>query len=79
MNFLDVPYLIEFFFATSTVVFLATLYVILPALLFNKRTVFKPTLITALWRKVFKNIIELINIAPQENKSNKIFLVVEND
>lgn len=58
MKILELPYLIEFFFAISTIVFVTTLYAILPALVFNKRTVFKPVLINSLWESIFKNAFD---------------------
>ena len=58
MKILEVPYIVEFFFVVSTIVFVVTLYAILPALVFNKRTLFNPLLINGLWQKVFKNVSE---------------------
>jgi len=56
MNILDFPYIIEISFIISTTVFVGTLYAILPAIIYNKRTFFKPTFINALWLKYAKNI-----------------------
>jgi len=55
MNLLELPYIVEFFFVISTIVFVVTLYAILPAIVFDKRTIFKPRLINSLWGKIFKN------------------------
>lgn len=52
MNILDTPFIIEFLFALSTLVFAVTLYAILPALIYNKPTLSKPSLINKLWRKL---------------------------
>jgi len=54
MNILDTPFIVEFFFALSTFVFVATLYAILPALIYDKRTLSKPSIILRLWRKLVK-------------------------
>jgi len=53
MNVLDFPFLAEIFFGMSLIVFCVALYVILPAFIYKKRTVFKPKLINAMWHKFF--------------------------
>lgn len=54
MNILDTPFIVEFFFILSTLVFVATLYAILPALIYDKRTLSKPSIINRLWRKLMR-------------------------
>jgi len=54
MNFLDTPFIVEFFFVLSTLVFLATLYAILPALIYNKPTLSKLSMIHKLWYKLLR-------------------------
>jgi len=54
MNASDIPFLAEIFFGISLVVFCIVMYVILPSFIYNKRTVFKPKLINAMWIKFFR-------------------------
>lgn len=56
MDILDFPFLIEILFAISLLVFLVSLYVVLPAFLHEKRTLFKPELINSLWLKTYIKI-----------------------
>ena len=53
MGTMDFPFVVEIFFGISFVVFCIAMYVILPAFMYKKRTVFKPKLINAMWNKFF--------------------------
>lgn len=72
MKILELPYIVEFFFAVSTIVFVTTLYAILPALVFNKRTFFKPVLINSLWENIFKNASDKLAILFNRHKKKEI-------
>ena len=54
MNVLDIPFLAEIFFGVSLVVFCLAIYIILPAFLYNKRTMSRPKLVKAMWNKFFR-------------------------
>lgn len=82
MNILDTPFVVEFFFGFSTVIFLLTLYTVLPALIYNKRTLAKPSMISGLWRKYINAIfIRIKNIVVLTNKKETIrtFLTVNSN
>jgi len=53
MSSIDSSILARVFFGISLIVFLITLYIILPAFLFNKRTVLRPELINAMWYRIY--------------------------
>jgi hypothetical protein len=55
MKILEIPFLVEIFFVVSTLVFLASVYAILPALIYKKRTLFKPKMINSLWQRFFES------------------------
>ena len=55
MNILDIPYVIDIFFVVSTLVFAGALYAILPAMIYDKRAVNKPSFTYALWLKYARN------------------------
>lgn len=82
MNPLELPYIVEFFFALSTIVFVVTLYAILPALVFNKRTVFKPVLINSLWETILKNTygkLEKVFVGHKKKEINNELLVIDRE
>jgi hypothetical protein len=82
MNIFNIPYLVEIFFALSTLVFVATLYAILPALVFNKRTFFKPSFINSLWYRGLKNVVQGVRSATSVNKkkqTKELFLFIKYD
>ncbi len=76
MNILDTPFIVEFFFVLSTVVFAITLYAILPALIYNKPTLSKPSMINRLWRKLLR--AGNIN-ASKKKELTKILLINHRD
>ena len=79
---LDTPYIVEFLFALSTIVFVITLYAILPALIYNKKTLFKPTLINSLWQKFYKNFLEgfeKLNGVEKKKELKRAYIMVENN
>jgi hypothetical protein len=79
MNVLDFPFLIEILFVVSLLVFLVTLYVVLPAFIHEKRTFFKPTLVNSLWVKSYNKIKgELKNGLnnPQKKNLRQIPLII---
>jgi hypothetical protein len=51
MNILDAPYIVEFFFILSTLVFVTTLYFILPALIDTKTIFLKASTGQKIWQK----------------------------
>ena len=54
MNILDFPYVVEVLFVLCALVFSITIYIVLPAVVFDKRTFFKPKLINSLWINRFR-------------------------
>lgn len=54
MNILDFPYVVEVLFVLCALVFSITIYIVLPAVVFDKRTFFKPKLIKSLWINRFR-------------------------
>ena len=81
MKFLDIPFIVEIFFAMSTIVFCIALYAILPPLIYDKRTIFKPLLINSLWSKYAKTFFleNKSKLIPSKKKElNKLFLTVYN-
>lgn len=54
MNILDFPYVVEVLFVLCSLVFSITIYIVLPAVVFDKRTFFKPKLINSLWINRFR-------------------------
>ena len=80
MNLLELPYIVEFFFAVSTIVFITTLYAILPALVFDKRTFFKPELIKSLWTKIYSNAsdsLEKLVVGDKQKETKTSLLAIE--
>lgn len=81
MNILDTPYIVEIFFVISTIVFGIALYAILPALIYRKRTLFKPLFINALWQKYMKNIfvgIRRTSFPPKKKEIKSLILTIYN-
>jgi len=81
MNILDIPYVIEIFFVVSTMVFVSAIYAILPALIYKKRTFYKPSFINSLWLKYVKNIFSEIretSFPPKKKEIKNIFLTIYN-
>lgn len=79
MNILDIPFIVEFFFVISTLVFLITVYAIFPAIMYKKRTVFRPKLINSLWQKYIKNVLVGVrnaSVAPKKKEIKKLFLTI---
>lgn len=76
MNILDTPFIVEFFFALSTLVFVVTLYAILPALIYNKPTLSKPSMIHKLWRKFMRTGISRIS---KKKELRRILLISYNN
>lgn len=58
MKSIDSSLLAQLFFGISLVVFLITLYIILPAFIYNKRTLLRPELINGLWYRTYDVLIE---------------------
>ena len=82
MKMLETPYIVEFLFALSTIVFVITLYAILPALIYNKKTLFKPVLINALWQKFYKNFFEgfeKLSRVEKKKELKKAYIMVDNN
>ncbi len=80
MSILDLPFLIEILFAISLLVFLGTLYVVLPAFIHEKRTLFKPKLINSLWLKSFKRIKEELKTRlgiPQKKNVKQLLYITQ--
>jgi len=61
MEFLNTTYLAEILFGMGLAMFCVTIYVIMPAFLYNKRTVFRPKLINAMWAKLFLGPMSRLN------------------
>lgn len=72
MNILDIPYVIEIFFVVSTIAFVGALYAILPALIYKKRTFYKPSFINGLWLKCAKNIFSGVRETSFPPKKKKL-------
>lgn len=53
MNSIDSSLLAQIFFGISLVIFLVTLYIILPGFMYKKRTVLRPKLINAMWHRFY--------------------------
>jgi len=62
MSTIDNTLLVETFFISSIVVFVIALYIILPGLIYNKRTMLRPKLINAMWHRLFGSSIGKLRI-----------------
>ncbi|WP_273568501.1 hypothetical protein [Maribacter halichondriae] len=58
MSGVDSTLIVKIFFGISLIVFLITLYVILPAFLYDKRTFYRPELIKAMWNRFYAASLE---------------------
>lgn len=81
INFFDIPYIVEIFFGISTIIFVIAIYAILPAFQYEKRTLFKPSLINSLWRKSLNEIVKIpsLIVRRKKKKHNEIFLTINNE
>ena len=71
MNSIDSSLLAQFFFGISLVVFLITLYIILPAFIYNKRTMRRPRLIHALWFRMYDALLGKLKINRERFKKKE--------
>ena len=78
MKIIDIPYLAEGLFAMSVLIFTVTIYLVLPALIFKKRTLFNPILINSLWLRTFKKLKSTLRNMldfPQKKKLKQILII----
>jgi len=54
MKLTEIPFIVEIFFAISTLVFALTIYVISPIILNNKKIMYAPVVLNKIWQKYFK-------------------------
>ncbi len=76
MRILDVPFILEIFFIISTVVFLLSLYTILPGIISKKNMILKPPVIDKFWHNYGKRKIETLKktfFPSKKKEENKLF------
>ncbi len=74
MSVVDSTLIVKIFFGISLIVFLITIYIILPAFLYDKRTFYRPELIKAMWNRFYTASLDRakINWARIKKKTNLI-------
>jgi len=72
-NILEISFLAEFIFTISTLVFTFTVYAVLPGFIYEKRTLYNPSLINRLWYKIINGaMIRFSSLFKVSTKKNLI-------
>jgi len=73
MNLLELPFFAEFIFTISTLVFIFTVYAVLPGFIYDKRTLYNPGLVNRLWSKIINELLSgFSNLFKFSSKKNLI-------
>jgi hypothetical protein len=80
MSLLEIPFLSEFIFVLSTMIFLFTLYAVLPGFIYEKRTLYNHTLTNVLWYKIFnESMYWFFNLFKDSSREQLVEVPVRNE